>query len=242
VIGAAGDPAGAGPSATVRSRRAMTPHQRATLAVTCVGFFMVLLDISIVNTALPSIQRDLQASLSELQWVVDGYTLTFAVLLPTWGSLADRLGRKRFFQAGMAVFALGSLLCGLATSPDLLNASRALQGVGAAALAPTSLALLATAFPEPKAKIRAIALWAAISGLALGIGPTLGGLLVDGWGWRSVFFVNVPLAVACLAFGVRALGESKDPAARRIDVPGQLLSIAWLGALTYGFIERGTHP
>jgi len=220
----------------------MTPHQRATLAVTCVGFFMVLLDISIVNTALPSIQRDLQASLSELQWVVDGYTLTFAVLLPTWGSLADRLGRKRFFQAGMAVFALGSLLCGLATSPDQLNASRALQGVGAAALAPTSLALLATAFPEPKAKIRAIALWAAISGLALGIGPTLGGLLVDGWGWRSVFFVNVPLAVACLAFGVRALGESKDPAARRIDVPGQLLSIAWLGALTYGFIERGTHP
>jgi DHA2 family methylenomycin A resistance protein-like MFS transporter len=220
----------------------MSPHQRATLAVTCVGFFMVLLDVSIVNTALPSIQRNLHASLSELQWVVDGYTLAFAVLLLTWGSLADRLGRKRFFQAGMAVFTLGSLLCGLAASPDLLNAARALQGVGGAALAPTSLALLATAFPEPKAKIRAIALWAAISGIALGIGPTVGGLLVDGWGWRSVFFVNVPVGVACLVFGVRALRESKDPAARRIDLPGQLLSIAWLGALTYGFIERGTHP
>ncbi len=219
----------------------MTRHQRATLAVTCVGFFMVLLDVSIVNTALPTIGRTLDAGLSELQWVVDAYTLAFAVLLLTWGTLADRVGRKRIFAVGMAVFTLGSLLCGLAGTSLELNIARALQGLGGAALAPTSLALLATAFPDPRQRIRAVSLWAAISGLALGIGPTVGGILVDTLGWRSVFFCNVPVGLVCLVFGRRVLQESSDPAARRVDVAGQVLSVAWLGAATYGFIELGNH-
>jgi EmrB/QacA subfamily drug resistance transporter len=220
----------------------LTRHQRATLLVTCVGTFMVLLDISIVNTALPSIQRGLHASFSELQWVVDAYSLAFATLLLTSGALADRYGRKRLFQIGMAVFALGSLLCGLSGTSDQLDAARVLQGVGGAALAPTSLALLATAFPDPRLRVRAVALWAAISGIALGVGPTVGGLLVTDAGWRWVFFINVPIAALCLAFGVRVLAESTNPTARRLDLPGQLTSVLWLGALAYGFVERGSHP
>ncbi|HMD46936.1 MAG TPA: MFS transporter [Acidimicrobiales bacterium] len=232
----------AGPGAAPGDRAPLTAHQRQTLGICCVGWFMVLLDVSIVNTALPTIQRDLHADLSSLQWVVDAYTLAFAALLLSWGTLADRQGRKRFFQGGMALFTLGSLLCGLAPSMHWLYAARALQGIGGAALAPTSLALLAGAFPDARQRVRAIALWAAVSGIALGVGPTIGGLLVVGPGWRWVFFVNVPVGVACLVFGVRVLRESKDPAARRIDLPGQLLSIGWLSALTYGFIEAGTEP
>jgi len=225
----------------VTARPPLTRHQRETLVIACVGFFMVLLDVSIVNTALPTIQRQLHAELSGLQWVVDAYTLAFAALLLSWGTLADRHGRKRFFQAGMVVFTVGSLLCGLAPSMNWLYAARVLQGVGGAALAPTSLALLAAAFPDGRQRIRAISLWAAISGIALGIGPTIGGLLVDGPGWRWVFFVNVPVGLACLVFGVRVLHESKDPTARRLDLPGQLLSIGWLTAATYAFIQRGSY-
>ncbi len=220
----------------------MSVHQRKTLAVCCVGFFMVLMDLTIVNTALPTIERNLNAGFSGVQWVVDAYTLSFAALLLSGGAFADRFGRKRVFQIGMAVFACSSLLCGLAGSATQLHLARAVQGVGAAALAPASLALLATAFPAPRDRVRAISLYVALSSTALGVGPTLGGALVSGPGWRWVFFVNVPIAAACLLFGVRALGESKNPQARHIDVPGQLLCIGWLAALTYGFIERGSHP
>lgn len=221
---------------------ALTPHQRATLLVTCVGYFMVLLDVSIVNTALPSIQRSLHASFSELQWVVDAYSLAFATVLLTSGALADRYGRKLLFQIGMAVFAVGSLLCALSGTSGQLDGARVLQGVGGAALAPTSLALLATAFPDARQRVRAIALWAAISGIALGVGPTVGGVLVTDAGWRWVFFINVPIAALCLLFGVRVLAESTNPAARRLDLPGQVTSVLWLGALAYGFVERGSHP
>lgn len=222
-------------------RQPLTSHQRATLLICCVGSFMVLLDVSIVNTALPSIQRDLHASFSGLQWVVDAYTLAFAVLLLSAGVLADRYGRRRFFAAGMAIFTLGSLLCGCSVSGTTLEAARVLQGVGGAALAPTSLAILATAFPNAGERVRAISLWSAISGIALGIGPTVGGALVVGVGWRWVFFINVPVGAACLLFGARRLSESSDPTPRRVDVLGQVTSVAGLGALTYGFIERGTH-
>lgn len=162
----------------------LSQHQRATMFVCCVGSFMVLLDVSIVDTAFASIQRDLHASFSGLQWVVDAYALTFAVLLLSGGALADRYGRRRFLGVGMAVFTLGSPLCGCAVSGATLDAARVLQGVGGAALAPTSLAILATAFPVPAEWVRAISLWSAISGVALGIGPTLGGALVVGVGWR----------------------------------------------------------
>jgi EmrB/QacA subfamily drug resistance transporter len=231
-----------GTSVPGQARTGLSPHQRATLLICCVGSFMVLLDVSIVNTALPSIQRDLHASFSALQWVVDAYTLSFAVLLLSAGALADRYGRRRLFWAGMSVFTLGSLLCGCSVSSATLDAARALQGIGGAALAPTSLAILATAFPNPSERVRAISLWSAISGVALGIGPTVGGALVVGAGWRWVFFINVPVGLACLLFGVRRLAESHDPHARRIDMAGQLTSVAWLSALTYGFVERGTHP
>jgi len=224
------------------ARPALTAHQRATLAVACVGTFMIMLDVSIVNTALPSIQRGLHASFSQLQWVVDAYSLAFAVLLLSAGAAADRYGRKRLFQAGMTVFAIGSMLCGLSTSSAELDAARAFQGIGGAALAPTALALLAAAFPEARQRVRAVSLWAAMSGIALGVGPTVGGLLVTDAGWRWVFFINVPIAIACLAFGVRALAESANPHARRLDLPGQLASVLWVGALTYGFVERGTYP
>jgi EmrB/QacA subfamily drug resistance transporter len=221
---------------------ALTAHQRATLVVTCIGTFMVLLDVSIVNTALPSIQRGLHASFSQLQWVVDAYALAFATLLLTSGGLADRFGRRRVLQIGMAIFSVGSLLCGLATSSAELNVARVVQGVGGAALAPTSLALLATAFPDARQRVKAVSLWAAMSGIALGVGPTVGGFLVTDVGWRWVFFINVPIGALCLLFGVRALQESTNPNARRLDLPGQITSVAWLGALTYGFVERGSHP
>jgi DHA2 family methylenomycin A resistance protein-like MFS transporter len=203
--------------------------------------FMVMLDVSVVNTALPSIQRQLHTSLSGLQWVVDAYTLAFAVLLLTTGAVADRHGRRRVFRIGLFVFSLGSLLCGLSVTAGELDAARALQGLGGAALAPSSLALLATAFPDPVARVRAVSLWAAISGLALGVGPTVGGALVDSAGWRWVFFINVPIGLAVALVGVRRLRESRDPAGRRLDARGQVTSVAWLGALTYGFIEIGSH-
>src|ERR1700677_4262716 len=224
------------------ARPAITAHQRATLIVACVGQFMTLLDVSIVNTALPAIQRGLHSSFSDLQWVVDAYALTFAVLLLTAGAIADRHGRKRLFQIGMTVFALGSLLCGLSTSSAELDAARVFQGIGGAALASTALALLAAAFPDDRQRVRAVSLWAAISGIALGIGPTVGGILVTDVGWRWVFFINVPIGALCLLFGVRVLAESTNPNARRLDLPGQLTSVLWVGALTYGFVERGTRP
>jgi EmrB/QacA subfamily drug resistance transporter len=220
----------------------LSAHQRATLIVACVGTFMTLLDVSIVNTALPAIQRGLHSSFSELQWVVDAYSLAFAVLLLTAGAVSDRYGRKRLFQVGMAIFAVGSLLCGLSTSSAELDAARVFQGLGGAALAPTALALLAAAFPEDRQRVRAVSLWAAISGIALGVGPTVGGILVTDVGWRWVFFINVPIGILCLLFGVRALAESTNPNARRLDLPGQVTSVIWMGALTYGFVERGTHP
>jgi len=205
----------------IEPKAAFSRHQRATLIVTCVGTFMTLLDVAIVNTALPSIQRGLHESFSQLQWVIDAYSLAFAVLLLSSGALADRHGRKRLFQVGMAIFTLGSLLCGLAGSAAELEAARVLQGIGGAALAPASLALLGTAFPDPRQRTKAVATWAAISALGLGIGPTVGGLLVSDAGWRWVFFVNVPVGVLCLAFGVKALAESRNPAARHLDLPGQ---------------------
>lgn len=202
---------------------------------------MVMLDASIVNTALPSIQRALDSGFSQLQWVIDAYTLAFAVLLLASGAFADRFGRKRVFQVGLVVFSAGSLLCGLAVGPATLDAARALQGVGGAALAPASMAVLAASFTDNRQRIHAISLWASLSAIGLALGPTLGGALVEWAGWRWVFFINVPVGAVCLAWAQRSLRDSRDPSARRLDPAGLVLSTLWLGALTYGFIERGTH-
>ena len=209
----------------------------ATLAVTCIGFFMVLLDASIVTVALPTIQRDLHAQLAGLQWVVDAYTLPFAVLLLTAGTLGDRFGRKRVFLAGLVIFVLGSALCGLAPTLGWLIAGRMLQGAGGAALSPGSLSVLAAAFPSPRERTQAIGIWSGVSGVALAAGPVLGGLLIQVSGWQAIFVVNLPIGVLALVLGLRVLAESRNPAANRVDVPGQLLAIGGLAALTYALIE-----
>jgi EmrB/QacA subfamily drug resistance transporter len=212
-----------------------------TLGACCFGLFMVMLDNTIVNVALPSIQRDLGASVSGLQLVLDTYVLVFASLLLTAGSLGDRYGRKRVFQAGLVVFTVGSGLCGLAPTLHALVAARALQAVGGAALLPSTLAIITTTFPDPRERVQAIGLWAGVSASALAAGPVVGGLLVDSFGWRSVFYVNVPVGVAALLVAGRVVAESRNPDARRLDLPGLLLAMAGLGSLTYGLIEGNAH-
>lgn len=209
----------------------------ATLAVTCTGFFMVLLDVTIVNVALPTIQSHLKTSLADLQWVVDAYTLPFAALLLTGGTLGDRYGRKRMFLVGLGVFTLGSALCGFAPSLGWLIAGRVFQGAGGAALSPGSLSLLASAFPDTRERTQAIGIWSGISGLALAAGPLVGGLLIQVSSWPAIFFVNLPIGVLTFIVGSRILAESRNPDARRLDVPGQALIIAGLASLIYALIE-----
>jgi EmrB/QacA subfamily drug resistance transporter len=212
-------------------------RQLATLAITCIGFFMVLLDASIVTVALPTIQRELHTQLAGLQWVVDAYTLPFAVLLLTAGTLGDRFGRKRVFLAGLVIFTAGSALCGLAPSLPLLIAGRALQGVGSAALTPGSLSLLAAAYTVPRERTQALGVWSGISGVALAAGPLVGGLLIQVSGWQAIFFVNLPIGAIALLLGAFLLTESRNPTATHIDIPGQLLAIGGLSALVYALIE-----
>ena len=208
-----------------------------TLFAMCFALFMAMLDNTVVNVALPKIQESLGAGVSGLQWVVDAYTLLFASLLLTGGTLGDLYGRKRLFMAGLVIFSIGSLLCGLSSSIGFLIASRALQGVGAAALIPSTLSIITHTFPDPRERAQAIGLWAGVSGLALALGPVVGGLLVDSLGWQSVFFLNVPVGFIGLLVAARFAPESKNPEGRTLDIPGQILGIAWLGSLTYALIE-----
>jgi EmrB/QacA subfamily drug resistance transporter len=194
-----------------------------TLIVVSVATFMLLLDITIVNVALPSIQKSLDASFSDLQWVVDAYALTLATLLLTAGSLADIFGRKRVFEIGLALFTLSSLLCGLSGSPLMLILARAAQGIGGAIMFATSLALLAQAF-RGRERGTAFGVWGAVIASAAAIGPLLGGALTDGLGWEYIFFINVPIGVGAILLSVRQLEESRDPRARGVD---------WLGLVTF---------
>jgi DHA2 family methylenomycin A resistance protein-like MFS transporter len=212
-------------------------HKLATLVITAVGFFMVLLDASIVTVALPSIQSSLHARLIDLQWVVDAYTLPFAVLLLAAGTLGDRFGRKRLFLAGLVGFTFGSAVCGFAPSLGWLIAGRVLQGTGGAALSPGSLALLAAAFEDPRERAQAIGISSGVSGIGIAAGPLIGGLLIQASGWQSIFFVNLPVGLLVFLLGARLLTESRNPQPRRVDVPGQVLAIAALTALTYALIE-----
>lgn len=221
-------------SVDIRSNRA------ALLAVTCLGQFMVLLDSTIVGAALPDMQQRLHTQLTGLQWIVDAYVLLVAMLLLTGGVFADRFGRKRVFLAGVAVFTVASVLCALAPSVGWLIAGRVLQGVGAAALSPASLALLASAYAVPAERVKAIGLWAGFSGIGLAAGPLAGGILVDAFGWPAIFLVNVPIGAVLLLAGLRILAESRNPAAPAIDIPGTVLSVLGVGALTYGLIEGGS--
>ncbi len=207
-----------------------------TLAAVCLGTFMLLLDVTIVNVALPDVQTALHSSFSGLQWVVDAYALTLAALLLTAGSLADLYGRRRFYLVGLVVFTAASLLCGVAGTTLVLQLSRALQGVGGAVMFAVSLALLADAF---RGKDRGVAfgVWGAITGLAVAIGPLLGGALTSGLSWRWIFFVNLPIGLVAFVIVVTRVAESRSPHARRPDWVGFGLFTAALASLVYGLID-----
>jgi EmrB/QacA subfamily drug resistance transporter len=207
-----------------------------TLLATCVAMFMLLLDITIVNVALPEIQRDLDASFSDLQWVVDAYSLTLAGLLLAAGSLGDRLGRRTVFATGFAIFTGASLLCGLATTPDLLNGARALQGVGGAAMFATTLALIAQEFKGPE-RATAFGIWGATVGGAVAVGPLVGGALTDGLGWEWIFFVNVPIGLIAIALTLTKLAESRDREAEPVDWPGVVTFSASLFLLVFALVR-----
>ena len=191
-----------------------------TLSVVSVATFMLLLDITVVNTALPSIARDLHASFDDLQWVIDAYTLALAAIVLTAGSLADRLGRRAVFAAGLIVFSLSSLAAGLAPDALVLNLSRAMEGVGGAAMFAVSLALVAQEFPAGRERGTAMGVYGATIGMSVAVGPLVGGALTDSLGWRWVFFINVPVGLAALAVTFLKVRESRDPQARRVDWPG----------------------
>ena len=207
-----------------------------TLVAVCLGTFMLLLDITIINVALPDIQTALKSSFSDLQWIVDAYALTLAALLLTAGSLADMFGRRRLYVIGLAIFTLASLLCGIAQDTLLLQLSRGLQGVGGAIMFSVSLALLANAF---RGKDRGVAfgIWGAITGLAVAIGPLLGGALTSGLSWRWIFFVNLPIGIAAVVLTLAKVAESKLEHSRRPDWIGFVLFSVGLAALVYGLIE-----
>src|ERR687891_888237 len=191
-----------------------------TLIAVSVATFMLLLDITVVNVALPSIREDLGASFTDLQWVIDAYALTLAALVLTAGSLADRLGRRRLFAAGLGVFSVASLLCALAPDPTFLNVARAFQGVGGAAMFAVSLALVAQEFPAGRERGTAMGIYGATIGAAVAVGTLVGGALTDSLGWESVFYLNIPIGIAAIAVTYLKLRESRDPNATRVDWPG----------------------
>lgn len=207
------------------------------LAICCAGMIVVVMDISIVNIALPDIRDDLHASVSSLQWTVDAYTLVLASFLLLAGSTADRIGRKRVFLLGLAAFGLGSLLCGLAPGVGWLIGARAVQAVGGTMLNPVAMAIIATTFPDPRERARAIGVFGSMSGLSLALGPILGGALVDAFDWRSIFWINVPIVAVAIVMAALYVPESRAPRARRADPVGQSLVIVVLGSLVHAIIE-----
>jgi len=211
-----------------------------TLGAVAVGLFMIMLDNTVVNVALPSIRRDLDADLSSLEWIVAGYALTFAALMLIGGKLADAYGRRLLFVIGIAVFTLSSLACGLASSADMLITARLVQGAGAALMNPATLSIIAATF-APKERGTAIGIWAGVSALALAIGPLVGGLLTEHLDWSWVFFVNVPVGIAGIFASFLLIDESRDETHERLDIPGLLTSGLGLFALTFALIEANTY-
>lgn len=208
-----------------------------TLIAVSVATFMLLLDITVVNVALPSIRKDLNASFTDLQWVLDAYTLTLAALVLTAGSLADRLGRRKVFAWGLAIFSIASLCCALATDPTFLNVARAVQGIGGAAMFAVSLALVAQEFEPGRERGVAMGWYGATIGVAVAVGPLIGGALTDGLGWESIFYLNVPIGVVTLVITFARLRESRDPRATRVDWPGVVAFSASLFLLVLALVR-----
>jgi EmrB/QacA subfamily drug resistance transporter len=216
----------------------MTRRRRLlVLAICCMSLLIVGLDNTIVNVALPSIGHDLHASVSGLQWTVDAYTLVIASLLMLSGSMADRLGRRRVFETGLALFTLGSLLCSLAPTLGWLIAFRMMQAIGGSMLNPVAMSIIRNVFTDERERAQAIGLWGATVGISLALGPVVGGALVGSAGWPSIFWINIPVGVVALVLTMRFVPESRAPRARRVDPIGQLLVIVLLSSLTYGIIE-----
>ncbi|WP_317443191.1 MFS transporter [Streptomyces collinus] len=214
-------------------------HRRRmlVLAICCMSLLIVSLDNTVLNVALPSMQRELHAETSGLQWTIDAYTLVLASLLMLAGSTADRIGRKRIFMSGLVVFSIGSLLCSLAPNLELLVVFRMVQAVGGSMLNPVAMSIITNTFTDSRERARAIGVWGAVVGISMAAGPLVGGLLVESVGWRSIFWVNLPVGLAALLLTLRFVPESRAPKARRPDPIGQLLVIALFGSLTYAIIE-----
>lgn len=210
------------------------------LTAVCLGTFMLLLDVTIAVVALPDMARSLHASLSDLQWVMDGYALALAALLLGIGAAADILGRRRVQVVGVVVFATASLLCGLASGPGMLVAARCLQGLGGAAMLATTLPLLGSVYQGRQRSV-ALGVWGAVSGAASAVGPVLGGVLTDGPGWRWIFYVNLPVSVVAVWLTLKVVPESHGSRDRRIDWAGTVSFAAFAGALTYGAVRAGEH-
>jgi EmrB/QacA subfamily drug resistance transporter len=213
------------------------PRRWLILAICCMSLFIVGLDNTAVNVALPDLRADLDATTSQLQWTVSAYTLVLASLLMLSGSTADRIGRARVFKAGLTIFSVGSLLCSIAPNVHLLIVARMIQAIGGSMLNPVAMSIIRNTFEDPRERAQAIGLWAGVIGVSMALGPLVGGGLTEGNGWRAIFWINVPVGIAAFILTTRFIPESKAPRARRIDPVGQVLVIALLGSAVYAIIE-----
>src|SRR3954447_17356982 len=217
------------------------PNRWPILGVLVLALLVTSIDHTIINVALPQLVEGLDASSADLQWVVAGYTIVFAGLLLTAGSLGDRFGRRHALAAGLATFLAGSLVSATATSTTALIVGRGVMGVGGALIMPTTLSILVNAFGDPRERAKAIAIWTAASGLGIALGPIVGGALIRSYSWSSVFWVNVPLLVVALLGTVHLVPDSRNPQATRLDPVGAFLSIAGIGSLVYAIIQAPAH-
>jgi EmrB/QacA subfamily drug resistance transporter len=226
--------------AVIHSRKADSPGAPWSgpwiLAATIIGSAMAFIDSTVTNVALPQIQARLGATALDAQWIVESYALFLSALILVGGSLGDHYGRRRIFTLGIVIFTLASVWCGLSTSPDMLIVARAAQGVGGAMLVPGSLAIISASF-EGEDRGKAIGTWAGLSGVTTALGPILGGFLVENVSWRAAFLINVPLAIVVLLIAYRHVPESRDPGARKLDIPGAALATLGLGGVVYGLIS-----
>ncbi|MFJ1548621.1 MFS transporter [Streptomyces sp. NPDC088246] len=216
----------------------LSPRRRQlVLAICCMSLLIVSLDNTVLNVALPSMQKELHATVAGMQWTIDAYTLVLASLLMLSGSTADRIGRRKIFKIGLVLFTLGSVLCSLAPNLESLVAFRMVQAVGGSMLNPVAMSIITNTFTDPRERARAIGVWGGVVGISMAAGPVIGGLLVDSVGWRSIFWINLPVGLAALLLTWRYVPESRAPKPRRPDPVGQLLVIGLLGSLTYAIIE-----